>query len=208
VVDAPSGEGTTDPAPSETPGVPPAASAYICSRPCDPVLGDDCAIAVLANEWRLDPGWLQLVVPPETGSTDDRAPDAPAVSVNANVLLLAGSRGETLSLAESLADATRPRAAETRAALGSADSPLLVVLTGGADLDAADLADLWAVIVVDDGSVRLDGTTLSGAVFATGAVELGATGQVSFSRAVLRWASDRSLTRVRLVPGTRWEGTE
>jgi hypothetical protein len=84
----------------------------------------------------------------------------------------------------------------------------LVVVTGGADLDARDRGDLYGVIVVDQGSVQLDGTVLHGAVFATGEVALGQTGQILYSPQVLRWATDRSLHRVRLVPGTRWEGTE
>ena len=88
------------------------------------------------------------------------------------------------------------------------DAPVLVVVTGGADLDARDRGDLYGVIVVDDGSVLLEGTVLHGAVFATGEVALGQTGQILFSREILRWATDRSLHRVRLVPGTRWEGLE
>ena len=56
--------------------------------------------------------------------------------------------------------------------------------------------------------IRLDGTTLHGAVFATGSVDLGETGRVVYNRPILRWATDRSLGRTRLVPGSRWEGTE
>ncbi len=85
---------------------------------------------------------------------------------------------------------------------------MLVVVTGGADLDARDRGDLFGVLVVDEGSVRLDGTVLHGAVFATGDVALGQTGQILYSPQVLRWATDRSLRRVRLVPGTRWEVVE
>ena len=62
--------------------------------------------------------------------------------------------------------------------------------------------------MIDDGSVALDGTTLHGAVFATGSVDLGETGRVVYNRSILRWATDRSLVRTRLVPGSRWEGTE
>jgi hypothetical protein len=47
-----------------------------------------------------------------------------------------------------------------------------------------------------------------GAVFATDTLDLGETGHIFFSRSVLRWATDRSLVRVRLVPGTRKEGME
>jgi hypothetical protein len=79
------------------------------------------------------------------------------------------------------------------------------VVTGGARLDVRDQGDLYGVIVVDDGGVLLDGTRIHGALFATGEVDLGATGAVAFSRAILRWATDRSLVRTRLVPGTREE---
>jgi len=90
----------------------------------------------------------------------------------------------------------------------SADDPALVVVTGGIDLLAEGVGDFYGVIVVDDGSLRLDGTTVHGAVFVTENIDLGQTGRVVFDRSLLRWATDRSLVRTRLVPGSRWEGTE
>jgi hypothetical protein len=90
----------------------------------------------------------------------------------------------------------------------SADAPGLVVVMGGASLDATGLGERWGVIVGDEADVRLDGTNLHGGALATGVVEFGATGSVNFSRAVARWATDRCLTRVRLVPGSRRETSE
>jgi hypothetical protein len=84
----------------------------------------------------------------------------------------------------------------------------LVVVVGGASLDARGLGERWGVIVVDGGDVRLDGTRLHGGVFATCTVDFGAGGAVAFSRTVVRWATDRSLVRVRLVPGSRRETLE
>ncbi len=81
------------------------------------------------------------------------------------------------------------------------ETPILVVLTGGATLDARNRGDLYGVIVVDDGSVLLDGTTLHGAVFATGTVNLGDTGRLLYSRSILRWATDRSLESGPARPG-------
>jgi len=91
---------------------------------------------------------------------------------------------------------------------GAPDAPILVVLRGGADLDARDLGDVYGVLAVDEGSLLLEGTTLHGALFVSDRLSLGKAGRVLFSREVLRWATDRSLSRTRLVPGTRWEGTE
>jgi hypothetical protein len=64
------------------------------------------------------------------------------------------------------------------------------------------------VIVVDGGGIDLQGTRLHGAVFASGAVDFGSDGAVLFSPAVLRWATDRSMLRTRLLPGTRRETLE
>jgi hypothetical protein len=88
------------------------------------------------------------------------------------------------------------------------EEPAIVALTGGATLDARDRGDFYGVLVVDGGSVLLDGTVVHGAVFASGAVDLGEMGQVLFAPRILRWAGDRSLKRARLMPGTRWEGME
>ncbi|HLA82791.1 MAG TPA: hypothetical protein VJP78_14445, partial [Thermoleophilia bacterium] len=88
------------------------------------------------------------------------------------------------------------------------DEPALVVLTGGATLDARDRGDFYGILVADRGSVLLDGTVVHGAVFASGTVDLGEMGQVLFAPRILRWAGDGSLKRARLMPGTRWEGME
>jgi hypothetical protein len=90
----------------------------------------------------------------------------------------------------------------------SPDDPGLLVVTGGARLDAGGRGDLYGVMVVDEGDVLLDGTVLHGALFATGEVDFGGSGAVLFSRPILRWATDRSLVRARLVPGTRSETIE
>jgi hypothetical protein len=47
-----------------------------------------------------------------------------------------------------------------------------------------------------------------GAVYAGDSVDFGYSGQVVFNPGVRRWATDQSLVRVRLVPGTRQEETE
>ena len=88
---------------------------------------------------------------------------------------------------------------------GSASDPLLVFVTGGQVLDASSRGDLYGVIVVDGGTVRLEGTRIHGAVFVGGTVELGQEGQVLFDRAIWRWATDHSCTRTRLLMGTRSE---
>jgi hypothetical protein len=84
----------------------------------------------------------------------------------------------------------------------------LVLVTGGATLDARGKGDLYGVLVVDDGDLLLEGTIVHGAVFATGTVIFGDTGGILFTRPILRWATDRSLVRVRLIPGTRRESME
>lgn len=89
-----------------------------------------------------------------------------------------------------------------------ADDPALLVLTEGARLDARGRGDVYGVIVADGGDVSLDGTTLHGALFATGTVDFGVVGEVVFCRAILRRATDGSLVRTRLVPGTRQETIE
>jgi hypothetical protein len=87
----------------------------------------------------------------------------------------------------------------------SPEAPALLVVCGGASLDAGGRADVYGVIVVNDGGILLDGTRLHGALFASGTVDFGTDGVVVFSRSTLRWATDRSLNRARLVPGTRQE---
>ncbi|MBN1629939.1 MAG: hypothetical protein JW990_09255 [Thermoleophilia bacterium] len=164
------------------------AVAHLQHLPADPALGAGCSLEPLTAPWRLDPGWAALF--------GEEAPEgAEGLGPGPSVVALTGPWGLAVEL---------PVDSPGR----SADDPALVVVTGGVHLDAQDLGDLYGVIVVDDGSARLDGTTLHGAIFATGSVDLGETGRVVYNQAVLRWATDRSLVRTRLVPGSRWEGTE
>jgi hypothetical protein len=107
---------------------------------------------------------------------------------SAGVAFLEGGPGEAVRL-------VRPNAA-------GEDTPVLVVVTGGADLDATGAGDLTGVLVVDGGGVHLEGTRLHGAAVCSGVADLGATGTIDFSLPVFRWATDRSLRLTRLVPGT------
>jgi len=155
-----------------------------------------------ATTWKVDPGWLTVVSSAEArGGT---------VSLGSSVVMLSGRQGQKLVLSETVFGASGGGTAETDGPVPgwSAQSPLLVLVTGGADLDASALGDIYAVLVVDGGSISIDRTTVHGAVFATEDLDVGASGLVLFSRSVLRWATERSLTRARLVLGTRWEGTE
>jgi hypothetical protein len=173
------------------------ALAYVVTTPEAPLLGEDCSFVDLSESWRLDPGWLKLDAGSdvEARGAFECAEGLVSVAPGPRVTLLVGQPGRTVKMPDHL-DRADP------------SSPCLVVLTGGATLDARDLGDLCGVIVVDDGSVLLDGTVLHGAVFASEDVFLGETGQIVFCRDVLRWATDRSLSRARLVPGSRWEGME
>jgi hypothetical protein len=165
----------------------------------EPLLGDGCSEVTLAAPWRLDAGWANLdsvAGEAEIALADSAAAttgEPPAVGPGPGVVWLRGHFGGSEILPADIGGLTL-------------ESPMLVVLTGGATLDARDRGDLYGVIVVDDGSVLLDGTTLHGAVFATRTISLGDTGRLLYSRSILRWATDRSLNRVRLVPGTRSEG--
>lgn len=92
------------------------------------------------------------------------------------------------------------------AGAGSApQDPVLIVATGGADLALTQKGEVHGVIVVDGGSLILDDTRLSGAVFVSQNVYMGETGVLIFDANILRWATDSSLPRVRLMPGTRAE---
>ena len=176
---------------------------YVCDPPMDPLLGPACGLEPLAAAWRLDPGWLALGSALENATEGALPAERSAAFPHANV----GDRTYWLggmSTGGHLGSVALP----SECVGAGPDAWVLVVATGGADLDARNRGDLYGVIVVDDGSVLLDGTVLHGAVFATGEVALGQTGQILFSREILRWATDRSLQRVRLVPGTRWEGLE
>jgi hypothetical protein len=171
----------------------------------EPLFGQKCTTATLAAPWRLDAGWATLApaavegTPAAVGTAPTgaapTAAEPPAVAPGPGVVWLSGRFGGLETIPADVGGLTP-------------ESPMLVVLTGGATLDARDRGDLYGVVVVDDGSVLLDGTTLHGAVFATRTVGLGYTGRLLYSRSILRWATDRSLNRVRLVPGTRSEGLE
>ena len=145
---------------------------------------DGAAVALrpLSEPWRLGATWeLALTGPP--ADTGIQPVDGTHV--------LTGRPGTRVRLPEPL----QPEA----------DAPFLVVVLGGADLDARDRGPLDGVLVVDDGGVDLEGTQLRGAVLCSEDVDLGATGSLTWMRSHLRWATDRSLRRVRLVPGTREE---
>jgi len=174
---------------------------YVLTAPVEPVLGEGLSLAELVGRWRLDDGWNALGStvahdegdePVEEGAT---AGVAAAVAPGLGVVVLQGRLGGTETLPDGCHGLTP-------------DAPALVVTTGGASLDIRDRGDFYGVIVVNDGSVYLEGTTLHGAVFATHTVSLGMSGRVVYSQSILRGATDRSLQRVRLVPGTRWEGVE
>jgi hypothetical protein len=157
-----------------------AAVGYVgtCAGPT--LIGEGCVVEVQAGEWRLDEGWRAFL-----GSER---------SVGDRVFSIHGSDGCVVTLPDGVAGADLSKKS-------------LVVVSGGADLDARWRGDVSAVIVVDEGSVLLEGTVVDGAVFAGDVVDVGLTGQVQYCRATLRWATDVSLRRTRLAPGTRGEGT-
>ncbi len=136
----------------------------------------------LDDPWRLDPGWRALAA-------------ADAVAPGPGVTVMTGTAGRTVVLPPDSGGL-------------APDSPCLVLVTGGTTLDARARGDVYGVLVVDDGDILLDGTTVHGAVFASETFDAGETGRVLFYQTILRWATDRSLCRVRLVPGTREEGME
>ncbi len=180
-----------------------AATAYVSTMPEAPLLGEGCSLEALGGTWSLDPGWLKMrsyteledwIDTAAAGSEGETAGPLPGVAPGQQVTVLNGQTGWTLRLPEDCR--------------GSEDLPILVIVTGGAALDAQNAGELWGVIVVDDGTLWLDGTSVHGAVFVSDTVHLGETGRIVFSSSVLRWATDRSLIRTRLVPGTRKEGTE
>jgi hypothetical protein len=171
-------------APGFGPGLPDAditAKAYLVEPPPAPTSGHNCVVMESSEEWRLDEGWRLL----------GRSSTAPGPGV----LWMTARSGEIVGLPED-------RGGQ------SAGAPLLAVLSGGGDLDLRGQGDLYGVVVVDGGALLLEGTVLHGAAFVTGTATLGANGSVRYCRPILRWASDRSLRRVRLVPGSRAEGTE
>lgn len=173
--------GDTDGSPSQSSSTMPGAIGYV-GRYEGPVLVEEgCELKGLVQPWSLDGGWRTFL--------------ASERSFGEDVWVLHGLKGQMLGLPEGL-NAAGP------------SCPFLLIVTGGADLDARWRTELSGVIVVDGGSVLLDGTRVRGAVFVTDDVDVGLTGQVTLCRAVLRWATDVSLRRDRLAPGTRTEGTQ
>lgn len=156
--------------------------------PQDIVLGPGCEIREAREAWRLGDGWTQPFIGPENGP----GIHAPGMAPSARVAYLSGGPG------------TRHGVPGDGGSTGPGE-PALVVITGGGTLDARNLGTFWGVLVADGGSVLLEGTTVHGAVIASKSVSFGARGQVWFNRRILRWATDRSFDRARLIPGTRWE---
>jgi hypothetical protein len=196
---APAGEGESDP---------PAATAYVSVVPNEGLVGEGCTVERREDEWRLDPGWVLFASSEAAEEPGGSQPGGEhllqgAVAGGPGVLMASGEKGRWLSLKDLLGDDGGSSAAGR-----APEAPLLVVVTGGAGLDASGLDELFAVLVVDGGPIRVEGTIVHGAAFATGALDIGATGRIVFGERVLRWARDRSLSRVRLVPGTRQEVTD
>ena len=179
-----------------------AVRCFVQRRSSGLVLAPGCECLDLESTWHLDSGWTSLVSAGSTagagataGSSSEEAPTTEGVTPAEGVALLAAGIGLSEPIPADCGGKTP-------------DKPLLVILAGGATLDARDRGDIYGVLVIDGGSALLDGTVVHGAVFASGIVSLGATGQVLFARDMLRWATDRSLERARLLPGTRREGME
>ncbi len=169
------------------------AACYLQGPIDSSLLGPGCAAGNISNQWRLDPGSVELLS--AIGLVGGAGlEDGLAVHPALGVLVLEGGPGTTVRLP-----------AGTRGT--SAEEPAFVVATGGATLDLVGLGDLFGVAVANGGTIMLDQTTLHGAAYATETLGMGTTGQIRFSRNILRWATDRSLVRVRLMPGTREEGT-
>ncbi len=180
-ISSPRGTGTV--APVVTRVSPPAA-----------MLGPDVASSVLPKRWSLDEGSLFQIR------------EEMAHGSHASVLLLERDGLGYVEYADTLwSPAGDPSPGGNDAAGSAPETPALIVVTGGASLSVSSLGDMFAVIVVDGGSLRLEGTLLHGAVFCSEQVHMGASGGVVFEPAILRWDTDRSHGRVRLVPGTRTE---
>jgi hypothetical protein len=164
-------------------------TAWLQVVPQAPLLGDGVVVRALRTPWRLDQGWRELL---EALGGAQRATDGIGAGVATTVLR--GQSGATVALPPGWG--------------ATAGEPALLVVVGGASLEATGRGDLYGVIVVDGGAVSLDGTRVHGAVFATGTAHFGAGGEVVFVPATLRWATDRSFVRTRLVTGSRREVIE
>jgi hypothetical protein len=157
------------------------AVAYVSTLQGPEILGEFSSLERLEGQWGLGEGWRTALESRTIAGRD--------------VVVLHGEKGSTYPL-------------QQLGGLGTSDRPVLIAITGGADLDATGLGTLWGVILAEGSSVMLDSTVVHGAVFAGETADLGANGQVVFNAAVLAWARDRSLQRARLVPGSRLEETE
>ncbi|GAB4246003.1 MAG: hypothetical protein Kow00122_02970 [Thermoleophilia bacterium] len=87
----------------------------------------------------------------------------------------------------------------------SGERPAIVLVTGGAGLDLSGAGDVYGVVLVDGGDLRFDGATVHGLVMVEGYADAGVSGRIVYSESVRSWARFASLTRVRLVPGSRRE---
>ncbi len=166
-----------------TAGLEEAAVVWLREAPPPGLVGERVSVRTAAAPWALDETWRLLFGAGAAGET--------GVAATSSVTALGARDGQTVRL--------------PGGCTGRPGAPVLIVVTGGGALDARGLGDLYGVVVVDHGGVLLDGTRVHGALFVTGDADLGRTGQLLFARDTLRWATDRSLIRVRLVPGTRRE---
>ncbi len=157
----------------------PAAAVHVADGVDPALLGSGITLAVLDRPWRLDPGTLALAV-------------AESERPRSGIVVLTDQSAGWYRLP--------PGSPGT-----SPEDPILLVAAGGAGLDLRDLGELFGVVVVDGAGLRLDGTRVHGAVVVSEEVDLGLTGQVLWSSFLYRWATDRSVRRVRLVPGSRVE---
>jgi len=157
--------------------------------------GYDYWIRPLTALWGLDEGWRDAVESWKRSQETAEAEPGVLAQPGERVVLVDGRPGETVRPNEELID-TGP------------EHPVLLIVTGGACVDLRSLGEVWGTVVADGGGVWLEGTVLHGALFATHEVDLGQTGVLVYDRQILRWATDRSLVRVRLLPGSREERME
>jgi len=145
------------------------------------LVGRDCVVMSLESDWTLGDGWRSLLV--EGGAWDDEC------------MVIFEEAGMVVGAPNGVRETSK-------------DHPILLVVFGGTDLDLRYLGEIWGTVVVDEGSVLMEGTVVHGAVCATEDVDVGTNGRVVYENEVLEWARDRSLTRTRLVPGSRREVRE
>ena len=163
------------------------------------LVGAGATVESIPTDWRLDDGWRGLFESLAARGTDltgsGGANTAEGVAPGAAVSALHGERGDTLRL---------PPGWGT-----SADDPWLLVVTGGASLDATGSRRCLR----RDSRRRGRRPARRHPRFTVPcsppvSVDFGGSGEVVFSRSILRWATDRSLVRARLVPGTRSESIQ